>query len=100
MLVRKNVFLLILLSIPLGSVSAQEPNRTLTNADIISMAKSGIGEQTIILTIQKGATKFDTTPEALIQLKTAGISDAVLKAKGHKLPVLDFNRQPVGYEPV
>lgn len=44
------------------------------------MAKSGIGEQTIILTIQKSAARFDTTPEGLIELKKAGVSDAILNA--------------------
>src|SRR5260370_18965254 len=78
--VREILLRLTLLPIPLWSVLAQEPSRALTNADIINMAKSGIGEQTIILTIQRTATKFDTAPEALIQLKTAGVSDAVLNA--------------------
>ncbi len=33
------------------------------------MTKAGIGEQTIILTIQRGPVKFDTSPQALIDLK-------------------------------
>jgi hypothetical protein len=80
MTLRKILSLLILMSIPLGFMVAQDSNRILTNTDIINMAKSGIGEQTIILTIEKATTKFDTTPEALIRLKTAGVSDAVLNA--------------------
>jgi hypothetical protein len=80
MIFRKILPLLLLLSIPPRYLIAQDSNRVLTNADIINMAKSGIGEQTIILTIQKASTKFDTTPEALVQLKTAGVSDAVLNA--------------------
>jgi len=74
------LILIILLSISQRAVLGQQPGRTLTNTDIINMAKSGIGEQTIVLTIQKNPTKFDTSPEALIQLKTAGVSDAVLNA--------------------
>jgi hypothetical protein len=62
------------------SIVAQEPARILTNADIINMAKSGIGDQIIILSIQKAVTKFDTSPDALIQLKAAGVSDAVMSA--------------------
>lgn len=53
---------------------------SLTNSDIISMSKAGIGEQTIILTIQQGPVKFDTSPQALIALKGAGVSDQVLNA--------------------
>jgi hypothetical protein len=80
MKVRKVLFLLIFFSIALKPLNSQEPHQTLANADIINLVKSGIGEQTIILTIQKATTKFDTSPEALIQLKTAGVSDAVLNA--------------------
>jgi hypothetical protein len=52
---------------------AQEAQRTLTNADILNLTKSGIGEQTIILMIQKASPKFDTSPEALIELKKGGV---------------------------
>jgi len=55
------------------------PN-AITNSDVISMTKAGIGEQTIILAIQRGPVKFDTSPEALIALKAAGVSDNVLNA--------------------
>jgi hypothetical protein len=61
-------------------MNAQEAQRVLSNTDVINMAKSGIGEQTIILTIQKSATRFDTSADALVQLKTAGVCDAVLNA--------------------
>jgi hypothetical protein len=50
----------------------------ITNSDVISMAKAGISEQTIILAIQSGPVKFDTSPQTLITLKTAGVSDQVL----------------------
>jgi hypothetical protein len=52
----------------------------ITNSDVISMTKAGIGEQTIILAIQRGPVKFDTSPQALIALKTGGVSDQVLNA--------------------
>jgi len=55
------------------------PNQ-ITNSDVISMTKAGIGEQTIILAIQRGPDKFDTSPQALIALKGAGVSDQVLNA--------------------
>ena len=67
------LFLVISMSVAQRPMNAQEMQRTLTNADIINMAKSGIGDQTIILTIQKATTKFDSSPEALIQLKAAGV---------------------------
>jgi tetratricopeptide (TPR) repeat protein len=52
----------------------------MTNSDVISMTKAGIGEQTIILAIQHGPAKFDASPQALIALKGAGVSDQVLNA--------------------
>jgi hypothetical protein len=52
----------------------------ITNSDVISMTKAGIGEQTIILAIQRGPVKFDTSPLALISLKGGGVSDEVLNA--------------------
>ena len=52
----------------------------ITNSDVISMTKAGIGEQTILLAIQHVPTKFDTSPLALIALKGAGVSDQVLNA--------------------
>jgi hypothetical protein len=44
------------------------------------MTKAGIGEQTIILAIQRGPVSFDTSPQALIALKNAGVTDQVLNA--------------------
>ena len=52
----------------------------ITNADVISMTKAGIGEPTVIIAIQHGPVKFDTSPQALIALKGAGVSDPVLNA--------------------
>ncbi len=80
MRVFKIFFFLTMFSGSIQFVLAQEPNQTLTNADILNMSKSGISDQIILLSIQKAATKFDTSPDALIHLKTAGISDAVMGA--------------------
>jgi hypothetical protein len=51
-----------------------------TNSDLIKMAAAGIGDQTIILAIQRGPTMLDTSPQALILLKKAGVSDPALNA--------------------
>jgi hypothetical protein len=59
---------------------AQAPAHEIANSDVISMTKAGIGEQTIMLAIQHGPVKFDTSPQALIVLKRAGVSDKVLNA--------------------
>lgn len=68
----------LLLALAPFTVLAQDSRRPITNADVISMTKSGLGEQTIILAIQQGPTAFDTSPQALIELKKAGVTDGVL----------------------
>lgn len=59
---------------------AQQPRAPITNADVVSMTKSGLGEQTIVLAIQQDSTNFDTSPQALVELKNAGVADGVLNA--------------------
>jgi hypothetical protein len=57
-----------------------QAQQILTNADIVKMMKSEIADETIILLIQKSPNKFDTSPDALIELRKAGVSDAVIRA--------------------
>jgi hypothetical protein len=52
----------------------------LTNEQIIQMVAAKLPDDVIIAAIRKSASKFDLTPDALIKLKTAGVSDAVLRA--------------------
>jgi hypothetical protein len=59
-------------------VMGQTAPTEITNSDVISMTKAGIGERTIMLAIQHGPVKFNTSPQALIALKQAGVSDQVL----------------------
>jgi TPR repeat protein len=63
-----------------GLAIGQSASSEITNSDVISMTKAGIGEHTIILAIKRGPVKFDTSPQALIALKHAGVSDQVLNA--------------------
>jgi hypothetical protein len=48
------------------------------NADIIKMAKAGLGDDILIQTIQTRPGHYDTAPDDLIALKTAGLSDRVI----------------------
>jgi|ERR1017187_902902 hypothetical protein len=52
----------------------------LRNQDIIKMVKAGLGDTLIIAEIGTSKCQFDTSADALIQLKQSGVSDAVLKA--------------------
>jgi hypothetical protein len=62
---------------PLVTDAATKP---LTNADVVSMIKAGLPENTIILSIQQTASKFDTAPQSLILLKKQGVSTKLLDA--------------------
>jgi hypothetical protein len=52
----------------------------LTIDQIIQMVAVKLADDIIITTIQNSRSKFDLTPEALIKLKSAGVSDAVIRA--------------------
>src|SRR5687767_6263325 len=61
-------------------VAAQNSAKVLTNYDITEMIKAGLPESTIVLSIQQSKPNFDTSPEALIQMKKLGASSGILDA--------------------
>ena len=78
-MLRKLAVLLLFHSV--SQVFLGQPNPTaVTNSDLIKMANAGIGDQTIILAVQRGPAMLDTSPQALILLKNAGVSDQALNA--------------------
>lgn len=65
----------------------------MTNADVIKLVKSGLGEATILQAIDASTSKFSTSADALIVLKRSGVSDTVVqrmitKNSGQSLPVV------------
>ncbi|HYX70507.1 MAG TPA: hypothetical protein VE825_15340 [Terriglobales bacterium] len=61
--------------------AAQQPKpKTFTNADVIKLAKAGLDDSTIVLAIQQHPAQYDTSADALIDLKTQGVSQAVINA--------------------
>jgi hypothetical protein len=50
------------------------------NDDIVRMAKAGLGDDVLLQTIQLQPGHYDTTPDDLITLKSAGLSDRVIAA--------------------
>lgn len=53
---------------------------TLRNEDVIKMAKASFDDAIIIAKISSSKCQFDTSTDALIQLKQSGVSATVLKA--------------------
>src|SRR5215469_5971093 len=64
----------------MASTAAQAMQPAITNDDVIKLVKAGMSDNTVLLIIQKSANRFDTSPKALITLKQAGVSDAVIAA--------------------
>ena len=78
------VFLLYLLGAA-GTVSpamAQGSSaQVLHNEDVIQMVHAKLSDEVIVAKIKSSPCKFDTSPDQLIKLKSAGASDEVLKAR-------------------
>lgn len=62
------------------SATAASGGATLQNQDIVKMVKAGLDDSLIIAKIGSSKCQFDTTTDALIQLKQSGVNAAVLKA--------------------
>jgi hypothetical protein len=52
----------------------------LTNKEVFEMVKAGLAPDIIVAKIKSSASKFDTTPGTLAELKTAGVPDSVILA--------------------
>jgi hypothetical protein len=70
-----------------GGTDTQEAAATasaLTNTDVLEMLKAGLAPEIITAKIKASATQFDTSPDALQELKKAGVPDAVILAMVEK----------------
>jgi hypothetical protein len=76
-MVRLTAIMLMWLGLCMTLRAQQKP---ITNDDIVQMFKAGLPQETIVLAIQRGPTKLDTSPNALIALKQQGVPQAVLDA--------------------
>ncbi|MHB8655211.1 MAG: hypothetical protein ACYDA9_15180 [Terriglobia bacterium] len=56
----------------------QLPRAPLTNSDVVRMVKTG--EASIIASIQASPAKFDLSPQGLLALRQAGVSEQILRA--------------------
>ncbi|HET9635505.1 MAG TPA: hypothetical protein VFP26_06190, partial [Gemmatimonadaceae bacterium] len=60
-------------------MTSSDPSR-LSNKDVIALLQAGLSDQIIISKMRTSKCAFDTSPNALIQLKKAGASDALMLA--------------------
>jgi hypothetical protein len=66
-----------ILALAAGDGVAQE---VLTNDGVVKMVKAGLPESVIIQKIRTSERKFDTSTDALVRLKSAGVPDKVIEA--------------------
>jgi len=52
----------------------------MTNLDVVKMVKAGVPENVIVMTIQTGKSKFDISPDGLIALQKAGVTQTEMGA--------------------
>ena len=66
---------------PQTPAANQEPAQAhLTNKDVLDMLRSGLAPEIVVAKIKITPSKFDTTPAALAELKSANVPDAVIMA--------------------
>lgn len=87
---KPHFFLVCLLAVAMFAVSATTATaqETMTNDEVISLAKAGLNPTLIVGKIRTSKTNFDLSTDSLIALKKAGVSDeivgAMLEAKSGK----------------
>jgi hypothetical protein len=54
--------------------------KRMSNDDVIQLTKAGLAEETIVLAVRASLPGFDTSPQALISLKSAGVAKTVMDA--------------------
>jgi len=59
---------------------AQHPQKPLTNDDVIAMVHKKLPESVVLSAIQSGPAKFNTSPNELIRLNAAGVTEKELNA--------------------
>ncbi len=65
----------------LGTATAQPQSpKPLTNADVVKMVRSGLGESVILAAIRANSNNFDISANALIALQKAGVNSKIMNA--------------------
>jgi hypothetical protein len=70
------VFLLLTIASVGAAAPAQKP---LSNDDVLSMVQAGLPQDVVIEKIKSSKTAFDTSTEALVSLKKAGVSGDIIR---------------------
>ena len=68
------------LASPLQNAPQEADNNALKNQDVLEMLKMGLTQDVVLAKIKNSPCKFDTSPKALQELKTAAVPDEVILA--------------------
>lgn len=63
-----------------GQLNQQVAAQAVTNYDLLEMTRAGVSEDVIISTLRSRGARLDLSPNSLIALKQAGVSDRVVLA--------------------
>jgi len=77
----KTLFLALAVMLSPQMVSPQE---ILTNDSIVKMVNSGLGENLIVSMVQNQPGKYSLSPDEVLKLKKAGVSEKILTAMANK----------------
>lgn len=61
------------------ALSSLLPVSAMNNADLIKLKKAEMSDETILASIGKEPADYDTSPDGLIELKKAGLSEAIIQ---------------------
>lgn len=73
-------FTVITVLLLISGLTFAQSKKPLTNDDVVQMVKGGFDESTTIAAIEASDTDFDTSVQALMALKAAGISEKTISA--------------------
>lgn len=66
--------------IALFLIAAAVAAETLDNAAIVRLTSAGLSTEIVLLKIEQSDGRFDVSTDALVELKSAGVADTVIKA--------------------
>jgi hypothetical protein len=94
------VLLFVLQPVALAGGGQAAETAALTNDDVIKMVEAKLPDGVIVAKIKSSACKFDTSLDALIKLRQAGISDIVMQAMTEAgAPAASTNPAPAVNQP-
>lgn len=70
--------LILVMTLTVHAQTAEKP--PLTNKDVIKMVQAGLSESIVVATIQENHSNYDTSPDGLITLQKAGVTQKEMNA--------------------